>query len=385
MDKHILYINSWYPISTNPSHGIFFKRHAEAAALKNKISAIYVHSHPLNKGITITNDNNVFTIISTYKKVQNAVPIVSNFIKIYRSLQAFKAAYSELVKEQRKPDLAQLNIIFPAGIFVLWLFYTQKIPYIIQEQWSGYYPEDGNYRGFFTKLITQKCAEHAKAILVVSQKLKASMLGHGLKNNYLIIGNAVDENLFKPIEKKISSPFKFIHVSSVNDKEKNISGIIQACHLVATKTTNFKLHIVGNSNEINHFSSLASELGLLNNQIFFDGFQMPNQVATMMAEADCFILFSNYEGLPCVLLEAMSCGIPIISTKVGAVPEIITDKLGYLIDINNQVQLSEKMLDMINEKSNFDSNYISQYTQARYSYKALSIEFDDIYTQVLNN
>jgi glycosyltransferase involved in cell wall biosynthesis len=265
---------------------------------------------------------------------------------------------------------------------VLWLHFFKKIPYIIQEQWSGYYPEDGNYKGFFIKKISSLCVKNARAILVVSDKLEQSMRNHGLQNTYIKIGNVVDTNLFKPKSLQDIAPFKFIHVSTVNDKEKNITGMIEAAYLMSRKNISFRLDIIGDSPERQNFEALAQQYKLLNRVIFFHGFQLPSMVASMMAEAHCFILNSNYEGLPCVLLEAMSCGIPVIATKVGAVPEIINYKQGILIDVNQSNDLARAMEDMISGYKNYDAKEIRALVQRKYSYPALAAEFDAIFNSI---
>lgn len=383
MPKHILFISSWYPTQEKKSHGIFFKRHAEAAALLNKISAIHVYSGNANE-VNASLDNGVYTILGTYKKVRHQIPILATLQKLWRSLNCFRSCYRLLIEKQSVPHLVMLNVIFPAGIFVLWLHYLKKIPFIIQEQWSGYYPEDGNYKGFITKKITQLCAKHARAILVVSNKLESSMKAHGLENRYFKIGNVVDTDLFQPLPHQEQIPFKFIHVSTVNDKEKNISGMIEAARILYRKNVSFRLDIVGDGPERKGFETLAADYQLLNKIVFFHGFQLPKDVAQLMAHAHCFILNSNYEGLPCVLLEAMSCGIPVISTKVGAVPEIINYQQGILIEINESKSLAQAMEDMIASHAQYNATAIRLGVVNNYSYPAIAKEFDLLFTAILS-
>ena len=102
-----------------------------------------------------------------------------------------------------------------------------------------------------------------------------------------------------------------------------------------------------------------------------------------MAQAHCFILNSNYEGLPCVLLEAMSCGIPVISTKVGAVPEIIDYKQGVLIKPNDAKELCVAMEDMISSYGQYSGSYIRTKIIEKYSYPAIAKDFNIIFNSVL--
>jgi L-malate glycosyltransferase len=384
MTQHILFISSWFPTPEKKSHGIFFKRHAEAASLFNQISAIHVCSGQSNH-IEAQLEHQVYTIIGTYKKVNHELPIISNIQKLWRSFSCFKKCYKALIGATSVPNLVLLNVIFPAGIFVLWLHYIKKLPFIIQEQWSGYYPEDGNYQGFIMKKTTELCVKHAKAILVVSNKLEQSMNAHGLKNSYIKIGNVVDTDLFVPHAHHGIVPFKFVHVSTINDKEKNISGIIEAAHFLRSKNISFRIDIVGDGPERETFETFAKQYQLLNKVVYFHGFKLPQEVAAMMAQAHCFILNSNYEGLPCVLLEAMSCGIPVISTKVGAVPEIIDFTQGMIIKPNDAKELSIAMEDIISSYSQYNGNQIRSKIIEKYSYPAIAKDFDIIFKSILRD
>lgn len=384
MAKHILFISSWYPTTDKKSHGIFFKRHAESAALLNKVSAIHICSGQANH-LDVHVEHGVYTIIGTYKKVNHSVPILSTVQKLWRSFVCFKQCYQSLLAAQSKPDLVLLNVIFPAGIFVLWLHLFKKIPFIIQEQWSGYYPEDGNYKGFLQKKVTALCVKYAKLILVVSNKLEQSMKAHGLHNKYIKIGNVVDTDLFVPLPNHVLVPFKFIHVSTINDKEKNISGIIEAANHLHRKNISFRIDIVGDGPERTVFEELAKRYNLLSKVVFFHGFQLPDEVAKLMAEAHCFILNSNYEGLPCVLLEAMACGIPVISTSVGAVPEIVDFKQGIIVKPNDNNALIRAMEDMISSYGQYNAVEIRSRIINKYSYPAMAKDFDTIFKSVLKD
>jgi glycosyltransferase involved in cell wall biosynthesis len=89
------------------------------------------------------------------------------------------------------------------------------------------------------------------------------------------------------------------------------------------KNISFRLNIVGNGSERAQFEALALKYNLLNKVIFFHGFQLPHSVAKLMGQAHCFLLNSNYEGLPCVLLEAMACGTPVASYPVQGPLDVV--------------------------------------------------------------
>src|SRR5687767_9683385 len=115
--KHILFISSWYPNRNDPTHGIFNRYFAQAAALYNKVSVLHVCSDDAvgdNLEVIETTENNIRSIHVYYKKLGRLQPL-----KKYRTvMNAYESGYNRIVKECGKPDLMQLNVILPAGMGV---------------------------------------------------------------------------------------------------------------------------------------------------------------------------------------------------------------------------------------------------------------------------
>lgn len=78
-----------------------------------------------------------------------------------------------------------------------------------------------------------------------------------------------------------------------------------------------------------------------------------NQVNDYLTNSDAFILFSKDEGLPISIIEAMRCGLPIISTRIAGIPEMIVEGIsGYLVDVDEQ-QLSELFEKILIDRPDF--------------------------------
>ncbi len=376
---NVLFIPSWYPNKSNPTLGIFIKRHAEALSALHNISVINTISDAQTPENTIETDstNNIYTVTARYKK--------ANFpgTKLIRSLKAFKKAYEIFVKEKGKPDIIHLHVIYPAAYYILFTIFFRDIPVVISEHWSGYMKEDGNYKGALMKLITGKIVKRANAIIAVSEKMKSAMLSHNLQNNYHIVPNVVDTNLFHSNNNnKKNELFTFIHVSSINDREKNISGILRVAKKLSKQKQNFILNIIGDSNELNAFIKLAQELGINNKYVFFKGTLPPQEVADEMRKSDAFLMFSNYEGLPCVILEALACGLPIIASITGGIPSVINAKNGLLVEPKNEGQLLSSMEKMIGDHP-YNKTEIASSAVALFSYSSVAKQIDSIYKTII--
>jgi glycosyltransferase involved in cell wall biosynthesis len=70
--------------------------------------------------------------------------------------------------------------------------------------------------------------------------------------------------------------------------------------------------------------------------------------ARLYACADAFVISSRSEGLPLVLLEAMNAGLPIIATRVGGIPRVVSSEFGLLVDPDQPTQLAEAMARTMN-------------------------------------
>ena len=253
------------------------------------------------------------------------------------------------------------------------------------EHWTGYLPSDGSYKGFFREFITKTIAQKANYLAPVSLDLKIAMENHGLKSNYEIVSNVVDIKLFYPEQNKIKkSKTRIIHISTLEDQQKNISGILRAIKKLTENIVDFELFIIGDHPDRKDFEKLATDLGIFNKQVFFLGMKLKEELASLLRESDFFILFSNYENLPCVLIEAIASGIPVIATKVGGIPEHISDKLGIIIPPGDELNFAKAMEKMIHNYASYDVNYLRKYAIDHFSNEKVGEQFQQLYLKILN-
>ena len=88
---------------------------------------------------------------------------------------------------------------------------------------------------------------------------------------------------------------------------------------------------------------------------------MKEELLKKYQEADVFILNSIQETFGCVIIEALSCGVPVISTRCGGPEYIITPETGILIDINDKKQLINAIQLILNEKYIFKPEIMHNY------------------------
>lgn len=385
--KHILFIPSWYPNRNNLLHGIFNRVFVETIAINNHVSVLYVCSDPNLKSdyeIIESIEENIFTVIIYYKKIRSKVPFVSQFLKKQKLIKLYEIGYNLIQKKINKPNIIQLNVILPAGIGAEFLSKKHHIPLIINECWTGYMANDGNYKGFATKYFTKKIVSHAKMIMPVSESLKQDMLLHQLKGNYQIVPNVVDYMLFKPNSTiiKPTTKTKFLHISTFDQEQKNVLGIVNAFEKAYNKDQSLELTFIGNINNADMLSEQIKQKKL-NAAISIKGPLQKEALVNEINTHHALIVFSNYESFCLVLAESMACGIPVISSKCGGLTDIFPEYAGIKVEAKNEQQLSDAIISLAKNKSMYKTDDIRQFIIDNYSQAAINERLNVIYQSVL--
>lgn len=377
--KHIVFLARWYPHRYDPMFGLFVQRHAEAAALFNDITVVYcqqtsrdVSTTPIiNKQvvdesnnnskfeIVRTNENNVDTIRVYYKKPKNKI---LSLIRFYR-------ANMKALKLCKSADMIHVHILTRLGIIAWIQKILHKTPYIITEHWSRYLPGN-DFGGFLRKMFTKIVVRNAETVTTVTENLAIAMKNHGLKNdNYVVLPNVVNLDMFH-ISERNNDPCKIIHISCFEDKSKNISGLLESLKMIEEKGIDFQCTLIGEGMDLDLMKEKAKELQLIN-KVSFTGLLQGQELADELSSGDFLVLSSNYENMPVVILEALASGLPVVSTNVGGIKEMIDDSKGILVEPRNKEALAEAMIKMIETHKNYDANYLRNSVIEKYGYESV--------------
>lgn len=371
----VLFLCGWFPSKVSPYNGDFIQRHAEAVALMHDVSVIHIITDSSQKEqitYTFNSINNVNTHIAFIKPTQNPI------LKLLLFLKAFRV----LIKKVSNFQIVHLNEVFPLGVFSLYLKWLKKTPYIISEHWTGYHYPNSKSISIYQKIISKIITKKASYICPVSNDLANSMRNLGLKGNYKNVPNVVDTNLFIP-QKNLDDIFTITHISNMNNDHKNIKGLLKVIAKVQEKIEKFRVQIIGENSY--QYKDYASKLGINNNTIAFYDQITHKEVSEKLKNSNLFILFSNYENLPCVILEAFSCGIPVISTNVGGISEYFPNDFGKLITVNNQEKLTTHIINCYQNKYTFASKeQMHNYAKSLFSKETIASNFSELYTKSLH-
>jgi glycosyltransferase involved in cell wall biosynthesis len=208
------------------------------------------------------------------------------------------------------------------------------------------------------------------------------MQGHHLNGDYHVVPNVVDVAVFKPFNTTTVSRSNFIHISSLNDKEKNVSGILRAFAKAREVNKNIELTLVGEGSDRKLYEDLVDQLNL-RSQVTFKGRLLSDHLVKEINESIALIMFSNYETFCLVIIEAFACGKPVITSNAGAIPDYMKPELGIMVNKNNESELTQAILKMAKEHTVYQKDQIREFAIKNYSYEHVGAELKRIYDLVL--
>lgn len=382
LNKSVLFLPSWYPTKQDPTHGIFIQNHAKALARFTKVVVVYAYSvkGTATNQITINEDGNLTEIRFAYPKTTVTIPFAKHYSQFTNYVNAYKKLLQYLIDHNISVSAIQVNVAFPASI-ILDLFKDHfKVKHTLVEHWSGYLHEDGNYKGPILKRYTKYCFKDTSKIWYVSEKQKQALIEHDLKGDFELLYNAVDTSIFKIDRKEEKKKITFLHVSSLVEREKNLKGTFAALKLLQDKNLEFELIVIGgNAESIAETKLLQDTIGV--QHVTYLGYQNKENISSFMNWCDALLLFSHFEGMPVVVLEALACGLPVFTSQVGQLPHLITEEFGRTSPVNDVQHFAGHLENFINKSYSFNSEKMSQFISNNASFDAVGKQMWNFYSR----
>jgi glycosyltransferase involved in cell wall biosynthesis len=368
--KVVLFLPAWYPSRVNSQSGNFIRTHG--LAIKDKLTVKVLHiigQKGLNKLFEFTKVNDELETFVIYYRKPASKSIFSIFFEGILYLLAALYGYYRFRKTNLKPDFFHVHVLTRAAILPLLLSFFKQTKYVITEHWTRYLPEENSYHGTIRKFFAELAVKRSRGLSAVSLNLlNALEVNQIMHQNSCRISNVVNDSFFvDAFPKKANEIKKFLHVSVFNDRHKNISGMLRAFKSVQNQCFNFELTLVGDGKDYSMLRKYADELCLKN--VKFLGMLEGENLLEAYRQADSLVLFSRYENQPMVILEAQAMGLPIISSNVGGVSELITEKFGVLVEPGNEEDLVNKLICFLDDKYIYDNAYIKDFARLNYSSK----------------
>lgn len=282
-----------------------------------------------NVKIALKSLSNLRKRLKTYKPDLVYIPVASNFLPYLR------------------------DGLF---IYVTSKFSNSKIAIHLHE---GKYFRDEFFENSnpLVKSFIKKTLSKADTAIVLGESLKGVF--EGLVKNIEVCENGITEDFFNPGKKFSETGKSGLKAGFIGNlfRSKGVLDVLNAAKITSEEGYNFEFIFAGLwSLKENLTKSEAEKIiseNNLNHKIKFLGLVKGPEKKKFFEECDIIVFPSMNEGSPLVILEAMSAGLPVISTKnVGAIPDLVEDgQTGILVDKNNPRQISDALIKFACDKN----------------------------------
>jgi glycosyltransferase involved in cell wall biosynthesis len=300
----------------------------------------------------------ILNVVIPFKKFKSTKMAFEVGLILSSSLQFFLSSFTHFWRNK-------YDVIYVSNSICSLISFLTRVPVIYYIGGSGWLPP------FMMKRVKKFliCSEYAKNDFEKLTNLNAKVIPYGIDFKKFRKSKA-DKKIVS--ELGLKGKIVLIAVGRLS-QQKGFAYLIKALNEVKKKEKNFKLLLIGDGEERKNLERLSKELGL-EEEIIFLGKIFHDKLPKYYHVSDIFVLPSLYESFGIVFLEAMASGLPIISTNIAAIPEVVNKKVGILVKPKNVQELAEAILTLINDEkrrremgkegmklaSNFDWSFVSE-------------------------
>jgi len=362
----ILIITNLYPLPWEPNRAAFNRQQFEVLTQEHQVQVlVLVPWLTWLKNRKLPNEpsaGKIPTSLVPYfyipKALRFSYPVTLFFslvFKIFR-IRAFN------------PDILLLSWAFPDAVAGSLLARILRIPYVVKVHGS-----DINIHAQY-KLRAKQIAwslNGAKAVLSVSKALSDRMLEIGVAGEKVkVIYNGINHEIFRPDSRAdarqalgvSANRLIFLYIGNLKTS-KGCADLLAAFSDIAGKEKHADLYFIGDGPARGKLNTKVNNLGL-DKRVFLQGNMPHSMLVNWIRAANAVVLPSHNEGVPNVLLESMACGIPVVATSVGGIPEIVSDETGILVNAGVTTELAAALLEVVRRSwdSQTISNSVSRFT-----------------------
>ena len=243
-----------------------------------------------------------------------------------------------------QPSVILATWAFPDGFAAVLIGRMIGLPVVIKVHGSDV--ESHDVKGQ-TRRMSLWGLKGASKVISVSSYLKEKLIEHGVERDKVaVVYNGVDSKLFcrqdrasLRVELGMEPDRKTILFVGNLKEDKGLFDLLDALTYETCRRLNLKLIIIGDG-PLRHRLQQLIKARALGDIVQMLGRKVPIEIAKWMNAVDCLCLPSHHEGVPNVILEALSCGVPVLATQVGGIPEVVSMANGILVQPQRPEELA---------------------------------------------
>jgi N-acetyl-alpha-D-glucosaminyl L-malate synthase BshA len=232
--------------------------------------------------------------------------------------------------------------------------------------------------------ITKFSIEKSDGITGISDDLRRHTYEvFGVSNEIRVIHNFVNTELYRPAEKRASGEKRLMHISNF----RPVKRVVDCVRILAEvrKTTAAHLYMVGDGPDRPEAHRVARDLGI-EKHVTFMGKQ--DHVERIFPDMHVLLMPSEMESFGLAALEAMACGVPPVATRVGGVPELITNGAdGFLEPVGDVAAQAARVVELLTDDELWEKMASAARRTAveRFASSTIIPQYEQYYREVLSS
>jgi L-malate glycosyltransferase len=373
----VLITPEWYPDEDRPYFGVFCREQARAAGRRHDVIVL---AWKYDRALRVP-----FRIDEQVEDDVRTIRVRFRGSRVPRLPGAFKLAGVAIVllrlrRERWLPDVIHAHE-YVAGSVALLLGRVLRRPVVVSEHYGGF------ARGVVSehqRAWARDVFERAAVVCPVSLDLERHLRALAPTARFQTVPNVVDDEVFLPADDipvtRAGGPLRLVTVGNLVEV-KGHRYLLEALSQLRQRRT-VTLDVLGDGELRDDLGTLTRTLGL-DGDVRFLGQRAKAEVAATLRAADVFVLPSLGENMPCALLEALSCGLPAVASRVGGVPEVLDESSGMTVEPGSAVALSTGLDTVASRLDRYDRRGTAAATRARYGYDAIGRRWSEVYARAV--
>nr|WP_321399885.1 glycosyltransferase family 4 protein [uncultured Desulfobacter sp.] len=394
----VLVFGSTFPSAVHPIHGIFVKERVKHVSMTSSIDVRVISPVPYFPPIKAFGRWYSFSQIPKFELFDGLeitrpryllLPKIGGRIHS-RSMAFFSKPGIEKIRKTFEFDIIDSHFVYPDGVAAAICKKKYNCPLIITGRGEDILsfpnlPVIGDQ----IRWALQK----ADALVALSQEICDAMVSNGApREKITIIPNGVDNQKFTPLarqasRKKLGLPMDKKIILSVGNRleRKGFHLLIKALPGIREQFPDAILVIVGgvarHGQDYTSVIEQAIAQNHLEEHVVLAGAKPSGELVHWYSSADVFALMTSREGSPNVVMEALSCGIPVVATSIGGIPQILNDPaLGVLLDRRTVDDAQNGVIEAL--KTNWDRERIRAFANKN-SWFSVAEKVNTVFNSVL--
>jgi glycosyltransferase involved in cell wall biosynthesis len=283
----------------------------------------------------------------------------------------------KIIKEHGTPDIIYSHYLTTSYVATL-LKKKWNIPLVAIEHWSEINKDKLNS---WVKKVGQLTYNNVDRLISVSLSLQDRIVQH-FGVNSLVIHNMVGADFFNQKNKfNFDGKIKFVTTGRLV-YGKGFDLLPRAFAKLNLPKDKWEMNIIGGGEEYDNLQKQINELKLQDN-IHLLGQKTKAEVVDILKISNAFILPSRAENFSVAVLEALACGLPVISSICGGIRECIFDFNGLLFPVDDVDALADAIKYMFDNYQSYDRQKIAEDCKNRFSPEVIAHQLTDVFELVL--